>query len=152
MKRSLKSQMITVCAALVLIGAWSGTTLAYKPFVDKICETYTIDKEQVEVCKICHDYKKELNQAPERKNLNMFGKKLAAVPSMKPLLGKDRDYQFTDEEIEIMIKALQSLDAEDTDGDGATNAEELRLHTNPADPKSTPTPEALAKFRKEQKK
>ncbi|HEY3320944.1 MAG TPA: thrombospondin type 3 repeat-containing protein [Planctomycetota bacterium] len=149
LKRGRWRQVLVVMAGVLLIGAWTLPALAYKPFLEKMCTTLLLDPEKNSKCELCHDFKKELNQAPERKNINAYGKALAARPEMKDMLGKDRDYKFTDEQLDRFMVALKAINDLDTDGDGATNGEELELGTFPADPKSVPSKAELEKYRKE---
>ncbi len=91
-------------------------------------------------------------EEPGAKNLNTYGKAIQADPDMKPLLGKKEDYKFSEAEIKALEKVLTKLESVDSDGDGATNKEELSLGTNPGDAKSTPEKKALAKYRKDNPK
>ena len=70
---------------------------------------------------------------------------------MPKLHGMREEEKPTDEEWKILDAAFKAIDDKDTDGDGATNWEELLLATFPGDAKSVPTKEALEKFRKEKK-
>ena len=137
------------CGAVVLL---TGPSLAQKPFAERIRKVYGLDKEKNGNCHMCHQYDKEKGESPEKDNLNAFGKELKAVPSMKPLLGKDDDYKFTPADLDIVEAAFKTILDKDTDGDGATNGEEVALGTFPADPKSTPDKAALEKYRAEHKK
>ena len=121
-------------------------TFAQKPFVDKARKMYELDAKNG-TCALCHEVKAK--EEPGRKNLNAYGKDIAADPDMKPLLGKDEKYKFSDADIKTLEKVLIKLETVDSDKDGATNKEELMLGSNPGDAKSSPDKKALAKYRKD---
>ena len=133
-------------SACVLIAALAYPTLAQKPFGERIRKHYSLDNRNGK-CNLCHEI--VAKEEPGRKNLNVYGKAIQADPTMKPLLGKPGDFAFTPADIAIMEKAAVKIDDLDSDGDGATNIEELDLGYYPGDPKSTPTKMELTKYRKE---
>lgn len=143
------SAVAVACAAVIVL---TGPSLAQKPFNERIKKVFNLDKEKNGNCHMCHKYDKEKGESPEKDNINAFGKELKAVPSMKPLLGKDDDYKFTPADLDIVEAAFKSILDKDTDGDGVTNGEEVNLGTFPDDPKSTPDKAALEKYRAEHKK
>jgi hypothetical protein len=81
-------------------------------------------------CSLCHTVSG--NAKPGKKNLNPFGKEVQAR------LIEKGDITF----------ALQGAENKDTDGDGATNGEELKLGSSPSDPASKPDPKKLEALRK----
>jgi hypothetical protein len=137
-----------VLAALGVAGvaSWATPVFAHKAFLDRARKIYQLDAKNGK-CDLCHEVKPK--EEPGAKNLNVFGKALAADPDMKPLLGKKEEYKFSDAEIKVFEKAVAKLDSADSDGDGATNKEELWLGTNPGDAKSVPDKRALTKYRKD---
>lgn len=150
--KRIKAEMFAVVCAFVAIGILAGSSLAQKPFNERLKKVYMLDKEKNGNCHMCHHYDKEKGESPEKDNLNVFGKEVSKVPEMKPLLGKDDDYKFTPTDLDIVEKAVKSLESKDTDGDGATNIEEIALGTFPADAKSMPDKAALEKYRADHKK
>ena len=139
-------EMIAVGCACGLVLVLSIPSLAQKPFNERIRKHYELDKRNGQ-CNLCHEIKPK--EEPSRKNLNVYGKALQADPTMKPLLGKDGDFKFTPADLDVIEKAAVKIDDLDSDGDGATNKEELDLGTLPGDPKSTPTKMELTKYRKD---
>jgi hypothetical protein len=139
-------EMIAVGCACGLVIALSIPTLAQKPFNERIRKHYELDKRNGQ-CNLCHEIKPK--EEPSRKNLNPYGKALAADPTMKPLLGKDGEFKFTPADLDIVEKAAVKIDDQDSDGDGFTNKEELDLGTLPGDPKSMPTKAEITKYRKD---
>lgn len=137
--------LVVTAAAVMFLAAPS---LAQKPFLERIRKTYGLEKEKTGNCKLCHSYDKDKGESPERDNLGVFGKDLQKVPGMKPLLGKDDDYKFTPEDLNIVEASMKTILEKDSDGDGATNGEELALTTFPGDPKSVPAKADLEKHRK----
>lgn len=150
--KTIKTELLAVACACVAIGLWTGSSLAQKPFNERLKKVFGLEKEKNGNCHMCHHYDKEKGESPEKDNLNAFGKELKAVPGMKPLLGKDDEYKFTPADLDIVEAAVKTLLGKDTDGDGASNGEEFALGTFPADPKSTPDKAALEKHRAEHKK
>src|SRR5437773_10518609 len=110
------------------VGIFSGPTFAHKAFLDKARRLYQLDVKNGK-CDLCHEIKPK--EEPGAKNLNAYGKAIAADPDMKPLLGrvgkrvgdKVDDVAFTDAEIKIVEKVMTKIEGADSDGDGATNKE-----------------------------
>lgn len=131
--------------------AVAAPTFAHKAFLDKARKMYELDAKNGK-CDLCHEIKAK--EEPNAKNLNKYGKAVADDPDMKDLKGrkpakKDDDCKFTDAEIKTLEKVLKKIESADSDGDGATNKEELALGSNPGDAKSMPDKKALAKYRKD---
>jgi len=139
-------QMASVVMACALVFLMSNTSFAQKKFLERIRKHYQLGPGNGK-CTLCHETKPE--EDPGRKNLNKFGKAIQADPDMKPLLGKDDEYPFTNKELDIVEKVVVKLEDQDSDGDGATNREELELGTLPGDPTSVPDKAKLEKYRKE---
>lgn len=128
---------------------FAAPALAHKVFLERARKHYQLDVKNGK-CDLCHEIKPK--EEPSAKNLNLYGKALAADPDLKPLLGKKEDYKFSDAELAVFEKVMVKIEDLDSDKDGATNKEELELSTNPGDPKSTPDKKTLAKYRKEHPK
>jgi hypothetical protein len=137
---------VFVAAGCALIAALAYPTLAQKPFGERIRKHYSLDNRNGK-CNLCHEV--VAKEEPGKKNLNVYGKAIQADPTMKPLLGKDGEFKFTPANLDVVEKAAVKIDDVDSDGDGATNLEELDLGYYPGDAKSTPTKVELAKYRKE---
>jgi len=146
--RKATLEILSVVVACLAIGFLASASFAQKPFLTRLVKVYSLEKEKNGTCKLCHQYEKEKNESPEKDNINAIGKELSATVEMKPVLKKGDEHKFTPEELNAVEAAWKAIAAKDTDGDGATNAEELALGTYPGDPKSTPTKEALEAARK----
>ena len=85
-------------------------------------------------CIFCHNVTEK--EKPGKGNLGLYGKDVQALMNSK------EEYR-----INVQFAAVALFD-KDSDGDGATNMEEMALNTYPGDPKSTPTKEALDAYRK----
>lgn len=147
MKRSSKRsvELLALAAGCVVAALLTAPALAQKPFLDKIRKKYNLDKSNG-TCALCHD--KKPNEEESRKNLNAFGKAIQADPDMKPLLGKDGEFKFSEQDLAVVEKIVVKLENLDTDGDGVSNREELDLSTLPADKKSVPEKFKLTQYRK----
>ena len=119
---------------------------AQKPFLAAVSAHFKLAKG-ISNCKFCHGATK----VPSKDNLNDFGKAIQSDPDMKPLLNR-KNAQYTADELKILIGVIEKLSDKDSDGDGATNGEEIALGYFPGDAKSTPTPAELEKYRKEHPK
>ena len=147
MQKGKLAGALGVGVALVFIaGNMAGPALAQKPFLERIRKKYMLDKTNGK-CDLCHEVKPK--EEPSRKNLNSFGKAIQDDPEAKPLLGKDADYKFTKQDLDLVEKIVGKLEYVDSDGDGAFNKEELELGFMPGDAKNTPTKAQLAKYRKD---
>ena len=124
----------------------TGSSLAQKPFNEHIRKVYMLDKVNGQ-CDLCHE--KRPKEEPNRKNLNPYGKAIADDPMMKPLLGKDGEYKFSNADLDIIQKVALKIDNADSDGDTVSNKEELELGSFPGDAKSMPDKLKLAKYRKD---
>lgn len=141
--------MAVAFAGVLFIG---GEALAQKPFLTRLVKVYTLEKEKNGNCKMCHEYDKAKEQSPEKDNINAYGKMLQGTPEMKPVIGKGDEHKFTPEELNAVEAAVKATGDKDTDGDGATNAEELALGTFPGNKDSVPAKADLEKYRAEHKK
>ena len=146
MNRNFMAVAATALAAVLCV---SYPAFAHKVFLEKVRRQYGLDKKNGE-CNLCHEIKPK--EEPSAKNLNKYGKAINDDLCLLPLTGKKEDYKFTDAELQLMLKVVQSLDDKDSDGDGATNKEELDLGYYPGDAKSTPTKKELADYRKKNPK
>jgi len=130
--RSMSAILILAAATLALC---SSPIYAKRDFLDHLRNTYGLG-ENVK-CNVCHDLK-DPKAKPSKKTLGAMGK----------------DYQtqlqkFGKNNLDAVLKAIENLDS---DGDGATNIEELRLGTIPSDASSVPAKADLEKYRKIQEK
>jgi hypothetical protein len=132
----------TVVLACVLVGAMAGPTGAQKPFLAAVKEKFSLGEANAK-CILCHIPKK----GPNKQNLNDFGKAIQSDPDMKGMLNKGTNYQYTKDEIDTLLKVVDKLGEKDTDGDGASNMEEIKLGTFPGDAQSTPAKADLDKYR-----
>ncbi len=140
------TQIAAILFAMVSMAVMAEPILAQKPFLARVRKHYQLDRATGN-CKLCHELKPR--EEPSSKNLNKFGLVIQADPDMKPLLGKDEDYKFSEKELDILEKVVVKHENEDSDGDGATNKEELDLGTFPGDATNTPDKAKLEKYRKE---
>jgi hypothetical protein len=139
-------QIAAVLLALGALAIMAEPILAQKAFLVRVRKHYALDKSNGN-CKLCHEPK--TNEEPGKGNLNKFGLAIQKDPDMKPLLGKDDEYKFSEAELDIFEKVVVKHESEDSDGDGATNKEELELGTFPGDAKSLPEKPKLEKYRKD---
>lgn len=131
----MRSTLIALCAAVLLVAALSSPIHAKRDFLDHLRSAYGLGENAK--CNICHDLK-DPKAKPSKKTLGAMGK----------------DYQtqlqkFGKNNLDAVLKAIENLDS---DGDGATNLEELRLGTIPSDASSMPAKADLEKYRKLQEK
>ena len=142
-------EIAAVLMAVAIVIALTNQGQAQTKFLATVRRQYQLDRTTGK-CDLCHLIKPK--EDPGRKNLNVFGKAMQADPAMKPLLGKDDKYEFSADDLDIVKKVAIKLEDLDSDGDGATNKEELDLGTFPGDPKSVPDKAKLDKYRKDHPK
>lgn len=136
-----------VLLGMLAVALCAASVLGQKAFLNAAKESYNL-QEKIAKCALCHDP----NRGPKRETLNTYGKALHSQDAIKPALGKKSSFAFGNEELSGVLKAMAALDDQDTDGDGATNKEEMALGTFPGDPKSTPDAKLLAQYREAQAK
>lgn len=137
--------LVTAVAALMVLQFPSA---AQKPFLMRVRKLYGLGRETGN-CTLCHKFDKDKGESPHDENLNPFGEAIRQSDNMKGLHKKGDDYKYTPEELDKVEAAVKAIENVDSDGDGATNLEELMLGTFPGDAKSAPAKDALEKFRKE---
>jgi len=141
-----RHEMLAVLLACAVVALWMAPTSAQTKFMEKLRRQYQLGPATGK-CELCHELKAK--EEPGRKNLNAYGKALQAEPCMKPILGKDDKYKYTEADLKMVLEAASKIENQDSDGDGATNKEELELGTFPGDTKSTPDKAKLEKYRKD---
>jgi hypothetical protein len=146
MKKGIVVRVAVLAVAVGAVVSFASPSLAQKKFLERIRKHYQLDRTNGQ-CALCHDIKPR--EEAGRKNLNKFGTAIQTHADMKPLLGKDDEYKFSDKELETFEKVLVALENDDSDGDGVSNKEELDLGTFPGDPKSVPEKAKLEKYRKD---
>lgn len=144
-----KKIVLSGMVACAIVSLFTIPSMAHKAFLDKARKMYELDAKNGK-CDLCHEVKPK--EEPGAKNLNAYGKDIAAETDMKPLLGKKEDYKFSDAEIKTLETVMKKIEDKDSDGDDATNKEELALGSNPGDKKSVPAKRDLQKYRKTAKK
>jgi len=141
-----KRRLVPLFAALLIVGVGLALpAMAQKKFLEKVRRQYLLDAATGK-CTLCHQLKPK--EEPTKENLNSYGKDLVADPAMKPALGKGDEHKFTDAELDAVSKAATNIDGKDSDGDGATNKEEMALNTFPGDAASKPDAKKLEELRK----
>ncbi|HYF51523.1 MAG TPA: hypothetical protein VEJ63_19065 [Planctomycetota bacterium] len=131
------------CLIIVFVAA---PALAKDSFLERLRKMYGTPRA-INNCQMCHHPDKAKDEEPDQTNLNDFGKDLANLPLMKPLIEAEHDHEYTVKEWEKFEQAVRSIENEDSDKDGATNREELSLGTYPGEKSSTPASDALKAFR-----
>jgi hypothetical protein len=157
MIKSRKSsiRVLAVFGAVALMVLAAQPIFAQKAFLSKIKKLrQDLVENKVATCHLCHHFDKEKKEDADKDNLNAYGKEIQKDANMKTVINqKDGDeHKFTEEELALFEKAFNAVMDKDSDGDGATNAEEMALGTMPGDAKSTPDKAALEKYRAEHKK
>lgn len=145
-----KGILILVAAACAVALLLDAPSLAQDAFMKRVRKDHGLNPRENGNCKLCHAPGE--NEKPNRENLNVFGKQIQSQEAMKPLLGKEHEYKFSNAELDTLMTVVNSIAGQDADGDGATNGEEIALGTFPGDEKSKPEEKALERRRKEQKK
>lgn len=135
-------RLLAVVGGIAWLGWSAPDAHGQKAFLNVARGLYGLDASYGK-CHLCH----ETRRGPSRLTLNDLGKALQGVEDMKPMLGKNSSYAFNAQELQAVAEALKKLDTVDTDGDGATNREELLLKTFPADANSKPAAAALEQLR-----
>jgi hypothetical protein len=146
------SQIATLAIAVAGVAFIGGETFAQKPFLTRLAKVYTLEKEKNSSCKLCHDYDKDKGESADKDNISAYGKLLKETPEMKPVIGKGDEHKFTPDELNAVEAAVKATGDKDTDGDGATNLEEIVLGTYPSNKDSVPAKDALEKYRAANKK
>lgn len=134
--------LMAVVGGVAWLGWFAPEAHGQKAFLNVARGLYGLDASYGK-CHLCH----ESRRGPNRQTLNDLGKALQGMDGMQPLLGKNSSYAFNAQELQAVADALKKLDTADTDGDGATNREELLLKTFPADANSKPAAAALEQLR-----
>jgi hypothetical protein len=151
-KQRINTRVAAMAVAFAGVLFVGGEALAQKPFLTRLVKVHTLEKEKNGNCKLCHEYDKAKDQSADKDNINSFGKALQAAPEMKPVIGKGDEHKFSPEELNAVEAAVKAIGDKDTDGDGATNIEEIALGTFPANKESVPAKADLDKYRAAQKK
>ncbi|MCW8132197.1 MAG: hypothetical protein KIS92_17755 [Planctomycetota bacterium] len=135
-----------LAAGIVLAPAavFFAPVFAQEGFLKATRKHYGLAKEKAG-CALCHEVKDPADAKGH--NLNAYGKDIQRQPDFLILMGKEGDYEFTAEEVEIFLACVKAVEKVDSDGDGATNAEELSLGTNPGDKAEAPEAEKLKALR-----
>lgn len=136
-----------ILLGMAVAGLCTMPVLAQKAFLNAARGPYQL-QEKIGKCTLCH----EASKGPKRETLNVYGKALQAEDACKLALGKKSSHPFSNEELAGVLKAMAALDTKDSDGDGATNKEEMALGTWPGDGKSAPDAKLLAQYREAQVK
>jgi hypothetical protein len=142
--------VLTVGAGCIALFWTALPALAVPQILERGRQLYSLGKETGK-CDLCHNLDAAKNEEPSEDNINVYAKDLKNGEGMKKLHGIGEEDKLTEEQSAILNKAFKAIDDKDSDGDGATNREELMLAANPGDPKSVPAKDALEKFRKEKK-
>jgi len=145
MLKSLRGPILVLSAAGIAAAVLITPAFAQKPWLRTVARHYQLDATTGK-CILCHQLKEK--EEPSAKNLNTYGKDLSAQEVMKPILGKDEKYNFSNDELAIVVKAAEAINDKDSDGDGATNKEELDLGSFPGDAASKPDGKKLDDYRK----
>jgi len=138
--------VLTVSALLVFF--IDVPSQAQKKFLEKVRRQYLLVPE-IGKCILCHKLGEK--EDPTKDNLNAFGKDIQGDEAFKPASGKSAEHKFTDAELAALLKAVENIGAKDSDGDGATNKEELDLGTFPGDAAHKPVAKRLEDLRKKAK-
>ncbi|MEI6235685.1 MAG: hypothetical protein WCT04_21730 [Planctomycetota bacterium] len=133
---------------LILSFVWvlSAPALALKPFLGEVRKAFNLGEDEGS-CRICHTFDDTKKEKPTEHNVNAFGKDLSRNKTFRSLGELEEVEVLNDKQMAGVRAALLEIARYDSDGDGASNIEELKLGTGPGNPKSTPTADELAKYR-----
>ena len=124
---TVRSSVSVVALGMLVLFAWSEPTSAKASYLRQLKASYSLP--EAANCTYCHNVTK--NQKPGKGNLNAYGKDVQAELKNGGI-----------------APAILAVEGKDSDGDGATNVEEIKLGTMPGDKSSTPDAKALADLRK----
>lgn len=133
---------------LTLIGALSAPAFAIKPFLEEVRKTFKLPEDEGS-CRYCHTFDATKKEKPGERNVNAFGQDLKRNKTFHTLGELEDVKELSEKQKAGLHTALLEIARFDSDVDGASNIEEIALGTGPGNPKSTPTPEELAKYRKD---
>ena len=106
---------------------------AKKQYLALMKSSYHVDESTK--CILCHSTSG--NENPGKKNLKVFGKDIQKQHNQSGLKSN-----------EGFLAAVKAVENMDSDGDGATNIEELKLGTAPGDNSAKPDSKKLDELRK----
>src|SRR5690348_4067836 len=110
MSKNIFSKFAAMIIALTLIVAMAGPSFAQKKFLERLRKHYQLGPDNGKGT-LCHEGKPQ--EEPGRKNLNKYGKAIQSDPDMKPLLGNDDEYKFSEKELEIFEKIVVKIEDQD---------------------------------------
>jgi len=146
----MKNRLVAVLGfSMVCYVAWPA--LAKEVFIERVRKMYGLPRT-LGSCQLCHHPDEAKDEVADQRNLNDYGKDIANLPLMKPLIEAEEDHEYTPRQWAKFEEAMHSIDVDDSDKDGATNLEELALGTFPGEKTSTPDAAALKTFRDKAKK
>lgn len=125
----MRSTFFGVVLGFIFATLIAAPVFAKPKFLEHLRQYYGLGESTK--CTTCHEVKR--SEKPGKKNLGAFGKDYQAALNS---IGKDN-----------LNAVVKSLEDKDSDGDGATNVEEIRLGSLPGDSNSTPNKDLLEKFR-----
>lgn len=130
--RKAKLELLALALACVAVVVFTGSANAKRDFLERYQAYFGL--KETGKCIFCHNVQEK--DKPGKGNLGLYGKDVQALMNQK------EEYR-----INVQFAAVALFD-KDSDGDGATNMEEMALNTYPGDPKSVPPKEALDAYRK----
>ncbi len=125
----MRSTIAGVVLGILVAAVLAAPAFAKPKFLEHLRQYYGLG--EATKCTTCHDVKR--GEKPGKKNLGAFGKDYQAALNS---IGKDN-----------LNAVVKSLEDKDSDGDGVTNVEEIRLGSLPGDPGSMPAKELVEKYR-----